>query len=61
MRNLGNTNMKIKRVGFGGIPIQRITQDDTNLVINELEKYSLQGTTQGRYLTGGVPPVRFSM
>ena len=25
------------------------------------EKYSLQGTTQGRYLTGGVPPVRFSM
>ena len=38
MRNLGNTNMKIKRVGFGGIPIQRITQDDTNLVINELEK-----------------------
>ena len=24
-------------------------------------KYSLQGTTQGRYLTGGVPPIRFSM
>ena len=24
-------------------------------------KYSLQGTTQGRYLTGGVPPVRFSI
>lgn len=24
-------------------------------------KYSLQGTTQGRYLAGGVPPVRFSM
>ena len=24
-------------------------------------KYRLQGTTQGRYLTGGVPPVRFSM
>ncbi len=23
-------------------------------------KYSLQGTTQGKYLTG-VPPVRFSM
>ena len=30
-------------------------------VINEAIKYSLQGTTQGRYLTGGVPPVRFSM
>ena len=24
-------------------------------------KYSLQGTTQGNGLTGGVPPVRFSM
>ncbi len=28
---------------------------------NITSKYSLQGTTQGRYLTGGVPPVRFSM
>ena len=27
----------------------------------ELPKYSLQGTTQGNGLTGGVPPVRFSM
>ena len=36
----------------------RPTSDDT---IYEWEKYSLQGTTQGRYLTGGVPPVRFSM
>lgn len=30
-------------------------------VIYIVVKYSLQGTTQGRYLTGGVPPVRFSM
>lgn len=30
-------------------------------IIYSLRKYSLQGTTQGRYLTGGVPPVRFSM
>ena len=29
--------------------------------VNMAIKYSLQGTTQGRYLTGGVPPVRFSM
>ena len=29
--------------------------------IYKTAKYSLQGTTQGRYLTGGVPPVRFSM
>ena len=36
MRLLGKTNMKVNRVGFGGIPIQRITQEDTNNVINEL-------------------------
>lgn len=27
----------------------------------QAQKYSLQGTTQGNGLTGGVPPVRFSM
>ena len=36
MRLLGKTNMKVNRVGFGGIPIQRITQEETNKVINEL-------------------------
>ena len=30
-------------------------------VMSKFPKYSLQGTTQGRYLTGGGPPVRFSM
>ena len=30
-------------------------------IVNAVIKYSLQGTTQSRYLTGGVPPVRFSM
>lgn len=30
-------------------------------VFNAPAKYNLQGTTQGRYLTGDVPPVRFSM
>ena len=30
-------------------------------VIYNAIKYSLQGTTQGNGLTGGVPPVRFSM
>ena len=29
--------------------------------VETILKYSLQGTTQGRYLTGGVPPIRFSM
>lgn len=36
MRELGKTTLKVQRVGFGGIPIQRITQDETNLVIKEL-------------------------
>ena len=37
------------------------TQHKNNTVVPYHLKYSLQGTTQGRYLTGGVPPVRFSM
>lgn len=36
MKLLGKTNMVINRVGFGGIPIQRITQEETNKVIGEL-------------------------
>ena len=51
-----------------------IEKDNTNIVgrifiifgaiifvISIVGKYSLQGTTQGNGLTGGVPPVRFSM
>lgn len=38
---LGKTDMKIKRVGFGGIPIQRITQEETNKVIDELEQQEI--------------------
>ena len=47
--------------------IQRGIQYSDNIVriINNVvyvsPKYSLQGTTQGNGLTGGVPPVRFSM
>lgn len=38
------------------------TEKDTfKLVVSKVSKYSLQGTTQGNGLTGGVPPVRFSM
>ena len=32
-----------------------------NDVVFTQQKYSLQGTTQSNGLTGGVPPVRFSM
>ena len=40
---------------FRGLPLEE------QELVYKLLKYSLQGTTQGRYLTGGVPPVRFSM
>ena len=39
----------------------KIDANKMQRVFDNLLKYSLQGTTQGRYLTGGVPPVRFSM
>ena len=39
----------------------RLYQSDFDRLIASTEKYSLQGTTQGNGLTGGVPPVRFSM
>ena len=50
---------------------QKVWDKSHALILEELRKgildvetdakYSLQGTTQGRYLTGDVPPVRFSM
>ena len=39
----------------------RLMRTAANSAILYTPEYSLQGTTQGRYLTGGVPPVRFSM
>ena len=36
-------------------------REPNNFNLTNPEKYSLQGTTQGNGLTGGVPPVRFSM
>ena len=47
--------------------LERIETDILNIslkfspVVETVVKYSLQGTTQSRYLTGGVPPVRFSI
>ena len=32
---LGNTCMKVSRVGFGGIPIQQLKQDDVNKIIDK--------------------------
>ncbi len=38
-----------------------ITEEEYMSELYPEGKYSLQGTTQGNGLTGGVPPVRFSM
>ena len=40
---------------------QRLNKELEKYKVELDRKYSLQGTTQSRYLTGGVPPVRFSM
>ena len=34
--NLGNTGLKVSRLGFGGIPIQRITQEEATALIRKL-------------------------
>ncbi len=64
----------IELLSAAGINVEVILIDDgeKNKCLSNLEglcekyidadiKYSLQGTTQGNGLTGGVPPVRFSM
>ena len=45
------------------VTYKRVTLCDmeSRKVICDSAKYSLQGTTQGNGLTGGLPPVRFSM
>ena len=47
--------------GYSGVVSVCIAKKAGRIDIDIYPKYSLQGTTQGRYLTGGVPPVRFSM
>ena len=40
---------------------ETLTVEGMIKIVYDLLKYSLQGTTQGNGLTGGLPPVRFSM
>ena len=39
--NLGNTGLKVSRLGFGGIPIQRITQEAATALIRKLPEYGI--------------------
>lgn len=63
-------NLSINAVSLALNDKTGVGEETKRLILNTAEemgyldqsvKYSLQGTTQGRYLTGGVPPVRFSM
>ena len=59
--------LPIKNIQDISIPLpDEVTQRKIADILSSLDakievKYSLQGTTQSRYLTGGGPPVRFSM
>ena len=60
----GDDKMKSEQIQPVDGKVKVTGTTDTEVVFTDIEsgeKYSLQGTTQGRYLTGGVPPVRFSM
>ncbi|CAH2212310.1 aldo/keto reductase [Tepidibacter aestuarii] len=41
MRRLGKTDLYIKRVGFGGLPIQRASQEECDKIIDELIKHDI--------------------
>ena len=54
----------IKKADSVDIIVSFLMESGVKMLLGELDdalKYSLQGTTQGNGLTGGVPPVRFSM
>ncbi len=66
MRILVDTNIIIDAL-TGREPFREAAEQVFLIAANRAEdmyitaKYSLQGTTQGNGLTGGLPPVRFSM
>ncbi len=58
--NMGTIGIVVIILLVGVLNYKQVAETEMKKIETE-EKYSLQGTTQGRYLTGGVPPVRFSM
>ncbi len=62
---LGNTGLKVSRLGFGGIPIQRISQDEAAALIRKLPEYGVNyiDTARGytvseEYLGAGLEGIR---
>ena len=58
--NMGTIGIVVIILLVGVLNYKQVAETEMKKIETE-EKYSLQGTTQSRYLTGGVPPVRFSM
>ena len=62
---LGNTGLNISRLGFGGIPIQRITQEEAIALIRKLPEYGVNyiDTARGytvseEYIGAGLEGIR---
>ena len=56
--NLGSTGLKVSRLGFGGIPIQRITQEEATALIHKLPALKTSAPTIStciRYITHPLP------
>lgn len=62
---LGNTGLKVSRLGFGGIPIQRISRDEAIALIHKLPEYGINyiDTARGytvseEYIGAGLEGIR---
>ncbi len=62
---LGNTGLKVSRLGFGGIPIQRISKDEAIALIHKLPEYGVNyiDTARGytvseEYIGAGLDGIR---
>ena len=50
-RILGKTGLKISRLGFGGIPIQKISQEETKVLIHYLAEQGVNYIDTARAYT----------
>lgn len=63
--SLGNTGLKVSRLGFGGIPIQRISKEDAAALLRKLPEYGINyiDTARGytvseEYIGEGIEGIR---
>lgn len=50
-RRLGKTNLMVSEIGFGGIPIQRISQEEVNAIIRECHRQGVRFIDSARGYT----------